>query len=165
MSNETLRNLLFEISFAAGYQGMVMGQFIDLYFEEKNIDFETLKILHAKKTGAMIRGAARVGGISSEKKNIDFENITKYGEAIGLAFQIWDDILDVISDNETLGKTAGKDAKEGKLTYVKQFGIEGAKEKAKETINNAIEYLSVYKDNEAKLLLIELAKYIIERKS
>ena len=63
------------------------------------------------------------------------------------------------------GKTAGKDAKEGKLTYVKQFGIEGAKEKAKETINKAIEYLSVYKDNEAKLLLIELAKYIIERKS
>ena len=99
------------------------------------------------------------------KKNIDIENITKYGEAIGLAFQIWDDILDVISDNETLGKTAGKDAKEGKLTYVKQFGIEGAKKKAKETINNAIEYLSVYKNNEAKLLLIELAKYIIERKS
>ena len=115
MSNETLRSLLFEISFAAGYQGMVMGQFIDLYFEEKNIDFETLKILHAKKTGAMIRGAARVGAISSEKKNIDIENITKYGEEIGLAFQIWDDILDVISDNETLGKTAGKDAKEGKL--------------------------------------------------
>ena len=121
VSNETLRSLLFEISFAAGYQGMVMGQFIDLYYEEKNIDFETLKILHAKKTGAMIRGAARVGAISSEKKNIDIENITKYGEAIGLAFQIWDDILDVISDNETLGKTAGKDAKEGKLTYVKQF--------------------------------------------
>lgn len=164
-SDETLRKLLYEISYAAGYQGMVMGQFIDLYYEKKNIDFETLKILHAKKTGAMIRGAARVGAVSSEKKNIDIENITKYGEAIGLAFQIWDDVLDVISDNETLGKTAGKDAKEGKLTYVKQFGIEKAKEYAKDTIDNAVNYLKTYKDNQAKLLLTQLAKYIIERKS
>lgn len=164
-SDETLRKLLYEISYAAGYQGMVMGQFIDLYYEKKNIDFETLKILHAKKTGAMIRGAARVGAVSSEKKNIDIENITKYGEAIGLAFQIWDDVLDVISDNETLGKTAGKDAKEGKLTYVKQFGMEKAKEYAKDTIDNAVNYLKTYKDNQAKLLLTQLAKYIIERKS
>lgn len=165
VSDEVLRNLLYEISYAAGYQGMVMGQFIDLYYEKKNIDFETLKILHAKKTGAMIRGAARVGAIASEKKDIEIENITKYGEAIGLAFQIWDDILDVISDNETLGKTVGKDVKEGKLTYVKQFGIEKAKEHAKETVDKAINYLRTYKDNQAKLLLNQLAKYIIERKS
>lgn len=165
VSDEVLRNLLYEISYAAGYQGMVMGQFIDLYYEKKNIDFETLKILHAKKTGAMIRGAARVGAIASEKKDIEIENITKYGEAIGLAFQIWDDILDVISDNETLGKTVGKDIKEGKLTYVKQFGIEKAKEHAKETVDKAINYLRTYKDNQAKLLLNQLAKYIIERKS
>lgn len=165
VSDEALRNLLYEISYAAGYQGMVMGQFIDLYYEKKNIDFETLKILHAKKTGAMIRGAARVGAIASEKKGIEIENITRYGEAIGLAFQIWDDILDVISDNETLGKTVGKDIKEGKLTYVKQFGIEKAKEHAKETVDKAINYLRTYKDNQAKLLLNQLAKYIIERKS
>lgn len=165
VSDEVLRNLLYEISYAAGYQGMVMGQFIDLYYEKKNIDFETLKILHAKKTGAMIRGAARVGAIASEKKDIEIENITKYGEAIGLAFQIWDDILDVISDNETLGKTVGKDIKEGKLTYVKQFGIEKAKEHAKEAVDKAINYLRTYKDNQAKLLLNQLAKYIIERKS
>lgn len=165
VSDEVLRNLLYEISYAAGYQGMVMGQFIDLYYEKKNIDFETLKILHAKKTGTMIRGAARVGAIASEKKDIEIENITKYGEAIGLAFQIWDDILDVISDNETLGKTVGKDVKEGKLTYVKQFGIEKAKEHAKETVDKAINYLRTYKDNQAKLLLNQLAKYIIERKS
>lgn len=165
VSDSTLRKLLYEISFAAGFNGMVMGQFIDLYYEEKNIDFETLKILHAKKTGAMIRGAARVGAISSEKNNIDIENITKYGEAVGLAFQIWDDVLDVISDSETLGKTAGKDEKEGKLTYVKQFGLKEAEIKAKETVNEAIEYLKNYKDNQAKSLLIELAEYTIERKS
>ena len=71
----------------------------------------------------------------------------------------------MISDNETLGKTVGKDEKEGKLTYVKQFGLEGAKEEAKKVINNALKYLEPYKDSEAKNILIELANYIIERKS
>lgn len=165
VNDKTLRKLLYEISYAAGVSGMVMGQFIDLYYEERDIDFEMLKILHSKKTGAMIRGAVRVGAIASEKENINLENITKYGEAIGLAFQIQDDILDVISDNETLGKTVGKDEKEGKLTYVKQFGLEGAKEKAIETSKEAIDYLNVYDDNEAKNILIGLANYIVERKS
>lgn len=165
VNDKTLRKLLYEISYAAGVSGMVMGQFIDLYYEERDIDFEMLKILHSKKTGAMIRGAVRVGAIASEKENINLENITKYGEAIGLAFQIQDDILDVISDNETLGKTVGKDEKEGKLTYVKQFGLEGAKEKAIETSKEAIDYLNIYYDNEAKNILIELANYIVERKS
>ncbi|WP_157150160.1 polyprenyl synthetase family protein [Brachyspira sp. SAP_772] len=165
INDKTLRKLLYEISYAAGVSGMVMGQFIDLYYEERDIDFEMLKILHSKKTGAMIRGAVRVGAIASEKENINLENITKYGEAIGLAFQIQDDILDVISDNETLGKTVGKDEKEGKLTYVKQFGLEGAKEKAIETSKEAIDYLNIYDDNEAKNILIELANYIVERKS
>ena len=165
VNDKTLRKLLYEISYAAGVSGMVMGQFIDLYYEERDINFEMLKILHSKKTGAMIRGAVRVGTIASEKENINLENITKYGEAIGLAFQIQDDILDVISDNETLGKTVGKDEKEGKLTYVKQFGLEGAKEKAIETSREAIDYLNIYDDNEAKNILIELANYIVERKS
>lgn len=165
VNDKTLRKLLYEISYAAGVSGMVMGQFIDLYYEERDINFEMLKILHSKKTGAMIRGAVRVGAIASEKENINLENITKYGEAIGLAFQIQDDILDVISDNETLGKTVGKDEKEGKLTYVKQFGLEGAKEKAIETSREAIDYLNIYDDNEAKNILIELANYIVERKS
>lgn len=165
VNDKTLRKLLYEISYAAGVSGMVMGQFIDLYYEERDIDFEMLKILHSKKTGAMIRGAVRVGAIASEKENINLENITKYGEAIGLAFQIQDDILDVISDNETLGKTVGKDEKEGKLTYVKQFGLEGAKEKAIEASREAIDYLNIYDDNEAKNILIELANYIVERKS
>lgn len=165
VNDKTLKKLLYEISYAAGVSGMVMGQFIDLYYEERDIDFEMLKILHSKKTGAMIRGAVRVGAIASEKENINLENITKYGEAIGLAFQIQDDILDVISDNETLGKTVGKDEKEGKLTYVKQFGLEGAKEKAIEASREAIDYLNIYDDNEAKNILIELANYIVERKS
>ena len=166
VKDSTLRELLFELSYAAGINGMVMGQFIDLYYEEKEINFDMLKILHAKKTGAMIRGAIRLGAIASENiQGKDIESITKYGEAIGLAFQIQDDILDVISDNETLGKTVGKDEKEGKLTYVKQFGLEGAQKEARKVIDNAVKYLDSYTDNDAKNILIELAIYIIERKS
>ena len=166
VKDSALRELLFELSYAAGINGMVMGQFIDLYYEEKEINFDMLKILHAKKTGAMIRGAIRLGAIASENiQGKDIESITKYGEAIGLAFQIQDDILDVISDNETLGKTVGKDEKEGKLTYVKQFGLEGAKEEARKVIDNAVKYLDSYHNNDAKNILIELANYIIERKS
>ncbi|MEI0490059.1 polyprenyl synthetase family protein [Brachyspira pulli] len=166
VKDSTLRELLFELSYAAGINGMVMGQFIDLYYEEKEINFDMLKILHAKKTGAMIRGAIRLGAIASENiQGKDIESITKYGEAIGLAFQIQDDILDVISDNETLGKTVGKDEKEGKLTYVKQFGLEGAQKEARKVIDNAVKYLDSYTDNDAKNILIELANYIIERKS
>ncbi|WP_295159570.1 polyprenyl synthetase family protein [uncultured Brachyspira sp.] len=166
VSDYTLRKLLFELSYAAGINAMVMGQFMDLYYEDKDINFDMLKVLHAKKTGAMIRGAVRLGAISSENINEnDIENITKYAEAIGLAFQIQDDILDVVSDNETLGKTAGKDEKEGKLTYIKQFGLDGAKDEAKKVADNALKYLDSYKDNDAKNILKELALYIIERKS
>ena len=166
VKDSALRELLFELSYAAGINGMVMGQFIDLYYEEKEINFDMLKILHAKKTGAMIRGAIRLGAIASENiQGKDIESITKYGEAIGLAFQIQDDILDVISDNEILGKTVGKDEKEGKLTYVKQFGLEGAQKEARKVIDNAVKYLDSYTDNDAKNILIELANYIIERKS
>ena len=165
VSDNSLRKLLFELSYAAGISGMVMGQFIDLYYEDKDINFEMLKILHSKKTGAMIKCAIKLGIISSENiKDKNTNNITKYGDAIGLAFQIQDDILDVISNNETLGKTVGKDEKEGKLTYIKQFGLDGAKREASRIIDEAISYLDIYDNNEAKQLLIELAKYIIERK-
>lgn len=163
VKDSILRDLLYEISYAAGIYGMVMGQYLDLHYEKKNIDFNMLKVLHAKKTGAMIRASARIGAIVAGEK--DMKNITEYAEAIGLAFQIQDDIIDVISDAATLGKTAGKDEKEGKLTYVREFGLEGAKTKAKEARDKAVSSLSVYKDSEAKNILLELADYIIERKS
>ena len=165
INNDTLRKILYEISYAAGYKGMVMGQMLDLHFENKQLDFEMLKNIHSKKTGAMIRASIIVGALCSETPNIDIENITKYGEYIGLAFQIQDDILDVISDNGTLGKTTGKDENVGKLTYIKQFGLEEAQNKANEAVYKAIECLKNYEDSNAKNILIELAKYIVERKS
>ena len=165
INNDSLRKVLYEISYASGYQGMVMGQMLDLYFENKQLDFEMLKNIHSKKTAAMIRAAIRVGALCSEQSSIDIENITKYGEYIGLAFQIQDDILDVISDKDTLGKTAGKDQNVGKLTYVKQFGLEEAKNKANDAIEKAIKSLDNYQNSNAKSMLIELAKYIVERQN
>ena len=165
INNDSLRKVLYEISYATGYQGMVMGQMLDLYFENKQLDFEMLKNIHSKKTAAMIRAAIRVGALCSEQSSINIENITKYGEYIGLAFQIQDDILDVISDKDTLGKTAGKDQNVGKLTYVKQFGLEEAKNKANDAIEKAIKSLDNYQNSNAKSILIELAKYIVERQN
>ena len=160
-----IRRLFKEISFASGGYGMVMGQYLDLAFENSGIDFEMLKNLHAKKTGALIRASVRCGGIVAGIDESDLENINIYGDSIGLAFQIQDDILDKISDSQTLGKTVGKDESADKLTYVKQFGIDGAQKKATEAIEKAIEAISHYDDNEYRSHLIEIAKYIVERKS
>lgn len=165
VSDSILRKLLFELSYAAGSYGMVMGQYLDLYYENKNIDFEALKNIHAKKTGAMIRACVRIGALVSDVNEKELGSITKYGEAIGLAFQIRDDILDTISDNTTLGKTAHKDELSNKLTYVRQFGLEGALAKSKEVIDSAISCLDNCKNNDARETLIELAKYTIERNS
>lgn len=159
----TLKKLLFELSSSAGIYGMVMGQYLDLYYEKNKINFDMLKVLHTKKTGALIKCAVRMGAITANVSNVDLENITKYGEAIGLAFQIQDDILDLIGESDKLGKTIGKDEKSGKLTYVKEFGIDVSKQKAAECVENAKKSIACYKDSNIKSILIELADYIIER--
>ncbi len=160
-----LRRLLFELSSAAGVDGMVYGQFIDLHYEKHDIDFEMLKILHSKKTGALIKCACRMGAIVGHSSDKNLEYITEYGEAIGLTFQIQDDILDYTADEKLLGKTVGKDAKSDKLTYVKQFGLDGAREQARIVTDKAIESLGKIQNANKDIveLLIQLANYIIER--
>ncbi len=161
-----LRKLFFELSSAAGVDGMVYGQFIDLDYEKKDIDFEMLKVLHSKKTGALIKCACRMGAIVGNSSDKNLEYITEYGEAIGLTFQIQDDILDYTADEKLLGKTVGKDAKSDKLTYVKQFGLDGAREQASIVTQKAIESLAKVQNANQEIvdILIELANYIIERK-
>ncbi|MBI4977919.1 MAG: polyprenyl synthetase family protein [Spirochaetes bacterium] len=151
-----------EVSVASGISGMVGGQFLDLENEGKDIPFETLRTIHECKTGALIRAAVRVGGIIGNADERTFDALTAYGEAIGLAFQIQDDILDVTSDNATLGKNVGSDVKNNKATYVKFFGIEGAQRKAAEAVAKAVDALSSFKSSG---YLSALARYIIDRKS
>ncbi len=125
------------IARSAGLAGMIAGQSIDLSSEGKKIGLDQLVNLHSHKTGALIKAplmsAAALGGACSDIR----ESLSKYAEAIGLAFQIQDDILDVTADQSKLGKTTGKDARDNKSTYVSLLGMEEARDKLNEADQTA----------------------------
>ena len=148
---------------AAGHQGMIAGQMMDLEAENKDITSEELEEIHRRKTGAIIAAACRMGGIVAGADCKVVDALCEYGKYLGLAFQITDDILDVTSDEQTLGKSVGKDKRDGKATYVSLYGIEKAQELAKSAINEA---KNVLKDFGAEALMLRLlADYIGERKN
>jgi len=113
-----------EIAEAAGSQGMVGGQAMDILSEGRALDRETMLYLHTHKTGALIRASIRAGGISGGADGESLAALTRYGEAVGLAFQIVDDILDIEGATEEMGKSAGSDARKHKATYPALFGLE-----------------------------------------
>lgn len=130
-----------ELSRAAGYQGMVGGQIIDLESENKSVDAQTLRAMHAGKTGALIAAAASLGVIAARGNKIQLEACRQYALHLGLMFQITDDILDATVDSSALGKTAGKDLKQHKSTYVTLYGLEEARKMAEKQTDLAIEAL------------------------
>jgi geranylgeranyl diphosphate synthase type II len=119
-----------EIAEAAGSRGMVGGQAMDILSEGRALDRETLLYLHTHKTGALIRASIRAGGIAGGAEGESLAALTRYGEAIGLAFQIVDDILDIEGATEEMGKRAGSDARKHKATYPALFGLETARQDA-----------------------------------
>ncbi len=122
-----------EMAKAAGtVDALIGGQVVDILSEGKSVSAETLDYIHNAKTGAMIRAAVRCGAIIAGASPTDLEQIDIYGKAAGLAFQITDDLLDVLSTSEQLGKTAGKDACVQKATYVSIHGIETSRKKAQQ---------------------------------
>ena len=145
---------------AAGAEGMIGGQILDMEAETKKISGEELSVLHKKKTGALICASAALGAISSGKDVSLFE---KYALALGLAFQIRDDILDIEGDVETFGKPILSDEKNSKTTYVTLYGMDGAKEILKEETQNAIDALEFLEEKGE--FLKELAKYLLDRKN
>ena len=157
-----LLKVLSEISTAAGSAGMVGGQAIDLRSEGVKIDFETLKLMHKGKTGALFRAAIRSGAILAQSDEKKLENLTKYAENFGLAFQITDDILDVTGDAKILGKPTGSDAKNLKSTYVSLTSLDAAKNFAQAAVDEALDALKDF-GTEANFLR-ELVKYLIARK-
>jgi geranylgeranyl diphosphate synthase type II len=157
----TRLQLIATLSHAAGSQGMVGGQHLDISSEEKKIPFEQLKAIHRSKTGALITAAVRMGALIARADQAQLEALTRYGDAVGLAFQIVDDLLDVTASTEQLGKTAGTDAQQGKATYPAFFGQEKTQELAKEAVNVAIEAISFF-DERAEPLRA-LAEYIFDR--
>lgn len=149
------------ISKSSGIQGMIGGQCIDLFYENKPIDKELLNIMHNKKTGALIQASLVAGALIGGAGDEDIQRLEKFGQLIGLAFQISDDILDVEGSTEKLGKKVGSDVNNNKSTFVTCYGLEKSKEMARSMIEEAKEMMGIY--GEKGLLLVELADYMIER--
>lgn len=116
--------LVEELARAAGPDGLCGGQMLDLDSLGTVSDIPTLNLMYQMKTGALIRAAVRMGALCAEPADADLDALDRYAAAVGLAFQIVDDILDATQDSATLGKTAGKDAQDRKPTYVSMFGLE-----------------------------------------
>ncbi|WP_163328232.1 polyprenyl synthetase family protein [Desulfurobacterium thermolithotrophum] len=152
-----------EISKASGMLGMVLGQQCDMDAEgRKDVTLEELLFIHRHKTGRLITASVVSGGITGGGSEEEIEALKKYGDSIGLAFQIIDDVLDVVGDQDKIGKNVGSDLEKGKVTFVTFFGVDGAKKKAREEIEKAISALELF-PAEKNELLKKLAHFIIER--
>lgn len=145
----------------AGVLGMVGGQTIDLESEGKEISLEKLLKLHSLKTGALIRCAAELGALAAGADDGAREDVFKYAEKIGLAFQIADDILDVTADEKELGKPVGSDAHNKKVTFMTFMSFDEAKEYAAVLSKEAKKHIGKYDKEE---ILCELADYIVNRR-
>lgn len=146
---------------AAGSAGMAGGQAIDLYSVGRVLESHELQTMHMMKTGAMLMASVELGGIVAGASSMQRQALQAYAEAIGLAFQVVDDILDVTADTASLGKTAGKDAADNKPTYVSTLGLEQAQALAQELREAAHEALAPL--GGAAAYLAALADYIVLR--
>ena len=149
------------ISKACGKNGMVLGQHLDIKSESKNLNEKSIENIHILKTAKLIECSVMLGQISSSDEKIN-ACLKSFGKKIGLAFQITDDILEVTSDKETLGKNTDSDLKNFKSTYINVIGMDASINKTSELTESAIHDLKQLEINEADLL-IELAKYMTQR--
>lgn len=148
---------------AVASEGMIGGQIIDMRGERESLDFETLLKLHSKKTGALIMASAKLGCLAAgvDPSDARYRAAERYASAIGLAFQIIDDILDATADAETLGKNTGVDATRNKTTFLSFMSIEEASNYAAKLTEDAKKELDIF-ENSAKLA--DLADYLLVRK-
>jgi geranylgeranyl diphosphate synthase, type II len=152
-----------EIAHATGtVEGMIGGQVVDLEAEHTQPTAEMLEYIHRSKTAALITASVVSGGLYAEANESETDKLRAFGKAIGLAFQIVDDILDVTQTSEQLGKTAGKDTASEKATYPALFGIQESARKADALVNEAFAELQSF--GERAETLKELARFLVERK-
>ena len=137
-------SMISALAAASGSRGMAGGQAIDLESVGKKLDLAGLKQMHAMKTGALLSCAVKLGGIAAELNAVQMAHLQDYSQALGLAFQIVDDVLDATADSQTLGKTAGKDAINDKPTYVTLMGLDYAQKAANELQEAAIASLDSF---------------------
>jgi geranylgeranyl diphosphate synthase type II len=150
-----------ELAAAAGPAGMVGGQIDDLNPPATRVGIEWLSSLHSRKTGALLAASLRMGGIIGGGNDEQLDALLTYGQSIGLAFQIADDVLDVEGDPQRMGKGVQKDNAAGKLTYPNLLGIEESRQKAAEMVEHAIDALATFGSSATMLKL--LARYVVER--
>ena len=153
------------LSKACGKNGMVYGQYLDIENENnKNIDQNMLDEIHKLKTGKLIECSVMLGQIGSDFKKDSINLLESFSKYIGLAFQITDDILDITQSEEILGKNKNSDIKNNKITYIDILGLDGAKNKAKELTELAINNLETF-DIAGKDRLMDISKYLISRQN
>ncbi len=148
-----------ELAEAVGTSGMLGGQIADMEAEGTKPTHEIVKNIHKRKTGALINASVRIGAMMAQADPLMLDRLTTYGENIGLAFQIIDDILDIQGDEKIIGKQPGSDSKKQKATYPEAIGIEKAKEEAALLVDKALSVFEEYEDN----VLTFIARFIGQR--
>jgi geranylgeranyl diphosphate synthase type II len=157
-----MSTLLREIAVAAGSQKLIAGQVADLEAEGKNVKRDQLQFIHENKTAAILKSSVRLGAMSANAEAKKLSAITRFGQRLGLAFQIIDDILDVTQTSEILGKSAGKDVAAKKATYPAVIGLDKSRAEARRLTRQAHDTLSVFTGRDAEPLHA-LANYLLER--
>lgn len=163
LSSSSGANLLETLLDAGGARGMIGGQLRDLAGEGSSLSLEERQAIHSAKTAALIVASVKMGGLAAGAGETRIAALERYGRAVGLAFQIMDDVLDVTSTTSALGKTAGRDAALGKSSYPALLGVEGARQRAEALIGDGLETLA-----EQQMLTQELsqvANFIVTRTS
>jgi len=151
------------LSMAGGMAGMAGGQAIDLASVGKQLEQNELEQMHRLKTGALLRTAVQIGAIAVNLNEQEKKSLDVFASALGLAFQVVDDVLDASSDSQTLGKTAGKDAAANKPTFVSLMGLDGAREFARQLHQEALDSLGIWGDNASSLRAI--ASKVVNREN
>ena len=157
-----ISTLLREIATAAGSRKLIAGQVADLEGEGKNVRRRELQFIHENKTAAILRTSVRLGAMSANADTSKLFAITRFGQRLGLAFQIIDDVLDVTQTSEVLGKSAGKDVAAKKATYPAVIGLEKSRSEAKRLTREAHNALAVFDPRDVEALRA-LANYLLER--
>lgn len=164
MPHDRILAVIHEVASAAGSRGMVGGQVVDMESEGvKDLDIPTVQFIHTHKTGALIKASVKCGAILAGADERQIAAITRYGEAIGLAFQIADDILDIEGTTAEIGKDAGSDQARGKATYPSVIGLNESRKRAAELLEIALDAISAFDDKAEPLR--EIARFILARKS
>ena len=156
-----VRDYIIELCEMTGSKNLIGGQVMDLEGEGRDLTVDELRAIHNAKTAALLTSSIRLGAMSAGANNEKLNALTKFGQALGLAFQVIDDILDVTASTEKLGKTAGKDENVSKATYPAVIGLEAARQEAKDLTTEALAQLEIFGEKGERLS--QIAHYLLDR--